>query len=194
MRALQSSAASSIALCVLVSGACGGPAQVTVSPTSPFSEADALLFDDGVDLMSDPSALGGRWSADWEREFKARVERSDAVLIGEVTTLRTDVDPEQQTTYRLVVRVEEVVRGKVPADEILLSASEGASGYSSVARSMKRIMNKRFVVLLKWYRSTDTKVDAHWHLMPASEPVTRRLTALTTEEVPAMRTVIVHEN
>src|SRR5215471_9682613 len=96
-------------------GACAGQSNTTAARvTSPFTATDSKLFDDGVDLVSDPDGLGGRWAEDWNTEMRDRVQRSDLIALVTVTTLLTDIDPEGHTTHRLVVHIDKSMKGEPP--------------------------------------------------------------------------------
>ena len=151
--------------------------------SSPFSERDAQLFDDGVDLMEDPDALHGQWRIDWERELTQRLDRSDAIVEGEIISTHVDSDPDQRKSYRVVLTVRKVHRGFLErgATEVSLTAREGSLGYGSVASNPERILRLPFVAFMK-YVEGPTHPVAHFHLTPPSIALRRALSELARED------------
>ncbi|HKP55341.1 MAG TPA: hypothetical protein VJV78_01395 [Polyangiales bacterium] len=170
--------------------ACAKPTTVPAHPTSPFTDADLKLFDDGLDTVADPDALGGRWAEDWNNEMLERVRRSDLIAIVEVTTLLTDTDPEGHTTHRLVVSVEKAMKGKPPADEINLSTPSVATGFPSIDSNKGRLLHMHLLGLLKWIELPDGSVSSHFHLASSSDKVVSRVRALMEKDQPQNRTII----
>jgi hypothetical protein len=175
---------------VLMLCACAGSAAGGAHVESPFTDADAKLFEDGVDFLADPDALAGRWAVDWETEMRGRVAASDLLAVVTVTALRTDIDPQQRTTYRLVAKASDVWKGQAPSDDLSLSVSQDAVGFSSVDGDRGRILNQQFLVFVKWYVNPSGTVSAHWHLSTASALVLTRVRAHLERQTPSHRTII----
>jgi hypothetical protein len=179
--------------------ACGA-SRPNARPTSKFTERHAEVFDDGVDLVADPEALGGRWRDQWSSELDRRVRAADLIALVKVHTLRTDVDLERQSTYRLLVEIQKEILGRAPEKEISLSVEEGQRGFNTIKGKEERILNQPFIAFIKWYRTANDEVAPHWHLAPASEPVLARTKWLVEERRDVdvrdegERRVIVHEN
>jgi hypothetical protein len=176
--------------CVLLLACAGKQTTAPARPTSPFTETDLKLFDDGVDTVADPDALGGRWADDWNNEMLDRVRRSDLIALVEVTTLLTDSDPEGHTTHHLVVEVEKVMHGKPPADEINLASPSVASGFPSVDSNKGRLLHMHLLALLKWVAQPDGSVTSHFHLASSADKVVSRVRALMERDQPQNRTII----
>jgi hypothetical protein len=179
-----------IAMSACASGGAGGATATTV-----YSEQHSKVFDDGADMLEDPGALEGQWSADWESEMDSRAAQSDIIAVVLVTTLRTDVAPEGTTTYRIVGTSKQVWKGEVPSDGLSLSVQEGALGYGTVDSQKQKILNGEFIAFVKWFRSAEGTAEAHWHLANATPPVVARVKDLLGQSAPGHRTVIkVHKN
>lgn len=174
---------------VMVLCACASSNGV-VRPSTPFSAQDQKLFDDGADLLGDPDALEGKWGVDWDTEMRGRVQSSDIIAVVAVTTLRTDVDPQGHTTYRIVVEPSHVWKGKIPPDGLTLSVKEGAIGYATIDQQKQNILNTSFIAFVKWYETPEGTVDAHWHMSIATEPVVRRVRTHMEQEAPTHDTII----
>jgi hypothetical protein len=172
-----------------------GSAPPTIQVTGPFTEDHGLAFENGLDLIENPTSLEGTWLRDWEEDIDRRVSLSDAIALVQITTLRTDVDLDRRETFRLVARVERERHGDL-ADEVTLVTRQSDPGYTSVRGNGDRILNQRFVLFLKWAEE-DGQIVARWHLSPAADRVVRRVNSLVerrhtpTEE---RRRVIVHEH
>ncbi len=157
-------------LVALAMAGCGssGPA---VRVTSPFTAEHAAVFDDGADFVARPDALDGDWREDWDRDLQKRVGFSDAIGVVTVTTLRTDTDLDRRTTYRLICHVDRMLYGESPGEEFELVVREGSDGYASVDGNDRRILQKTFVLFMKWYQPPAGQVAVHWHLSPASQQI-----------------------
>ena len=165
----------------LVSGcATTGAAGAGVRPTSAFTAADAHLFEDGVDLVGNPEDLSGRWAEDWSNEMRDRVARSDFVARVTVTTLRSDIDPQQRATHWLVANVGEVLKGKLPTKELAFASSDQSAGYGAIDRERDNVLHRPMLVLGKWAELDNGEVRPHWHMALASEQVVAVVRQLLT--------------
>jgi hypothetical protein len=178
-------------LAALVISACGSSSSTggALRPSSPFTEADAKVFDDGADFIGDPDGLAGRWAEDWDSEMQTRVAQSDLITTATISTLSTDIDPQQRTTYRLNAKPENALKGKAPSDDLTLSVSEDALGFVGVDRDRQRILSEGFVLFAKWYEKPDGSIGTHWHLSIASQHVLSRVRTLLERDKPK-RTII----
>lgn len=177
-----------IGLCL---AACGGPSNTTPArPTSPFTATDLRLFDDGVDLVSDPDGLGGKWADDWTIDMRDRVNRSDLIALVTVNTLLSDTDPEGHVAHRLVVEVGTAMKGLPPAAEINLSSLDSAAGFPTVDTNKNRLLHMRLLALLKWYAMPDGSVSSHFHLVADADTIVSRVQAHIERETPQNRTII----
>ena len=139
--------------------------------TTPFTAEHALVFDDGADFVARPDALDGDWREDWDRDMQRRVGFSDLICVVTVNTLRTDTDLDHNTTYRLIASVDRTLFGESPGEEQVLVVREGSDGYASIDGNDRRILNKTFVLFLKWYQPPSGGIASHWHLSPASQQI-----------------------
>jgi hypothetical protein len=158
-----------VALC-LCAGCASAPQYTlqTVHPSSEFLASDASLFSDGLDMAGDTAALGGRWAQDYADALSQRIDRADLIALATVTTLRTDVTPEQRRTHWLVVKLDKRFKGMF-SDELPLAVTEGAPGFESVARSRDELLHQQFMLFTKWQQEQDeAPVRARWHLSRAT--------------------------
>ena len=184
------------ALSAVLVASCAAAPTGPVRVTSPFSAEDATVFDDGMDFVLDPSELSGRWESNWAQEMELRVRRADWVATVNVPTLRASSDAQHRRSYRLIAERLEAIVG-TPPEEISLSAIEGqGAGYDSVRNHEELVLNHHFIAFVKYYRDEPTGlVLPHWHLSPASEPVTRHVLALRDRYRPTgRRSVHVHRD
>jgi hypothetical protein len=161
-----------LAACLLVglAGACGAR-RLEPTVSSPFTEADAGPFDGAADLLGVPGDLPGGWRVRWEEHLRLRAERSDVIAVVALPAARIDSTPERVTTYRLLARVERILKGEA-FETLELPLREGDPGWATVEGREDRILDGRFIAYVKWYRpSEDEPVRARWHLSPASEDV-----------------------
>jgi hypothetical protein len=151
--------------------------------SSPFTERDKQLFDDGFDLMEDPDALHCQWRIDWEHELTERLDRSDAIVEGEIVSTHVDTDPDQRKSYRVVLSVRKAHRGALGhgVNEVSLAAREGSLGYASLAGNPERILRLPFVAFMK-YADVAGRPVAHFHLTPPSLALRRALAELARED------------
>lgn len=196
LRALSVLAVATAAALALV--ACGAAAPA-LRVTSPFTAEHAAVFDDGADFVARPDALDGDWREDWDRDMQKRVGFSDLICVVTVNTLRTDTDLDRNTTYRLIAHVDRMLYGESPGEEESLVVREGSDGYASIDGNDRRILNKSFVLFLKWYQPPTGPIAAHWHLSPASQQIlqatSRMIERRNVAQNPEQREIIVeHAN
>ena len=175
---------------------CGGGIQ-SVRVSGEFTAEHAELFEDGFDFVKAPASLEGKWLQGWKEEIEKRVAYSDLVAVVTVNTLRTDVNPERQISYRVVAEIERRIYGDFPYAEIELTVDENAVGYASVNENQELYLNRAFVAYIRWYEKEDGEIAAHWHLSPASDGVvgaTESLIAERTENKRVRRKVVVHKH
>ncbi|MGE3632594.1 MAG: hypothetical protein AB7P00_22055 [Sandaracinaceae bacterium] len=176
---------------------CGGAQQPTIVAT-PFLAEHEPMFENGLDMVRDPDALGGAWLGTWQEELDQRITNADVVALVTIRTLRTDVDLERAETYRLILSVDRKYLGEV-ADELTLVVHQDEHGNGTIENNERRHLDQQFIAFEKW-QDTETGVRARWHLSPATDAVaseTRRLLASrrqVEDETQGRRTVIVHRN
>lgn len=177
-------------LCAATIGCASAPVTAPARPTSPFTDTDLALFDDGVDLVADPDALAGQWGDDWNLEMRDRVARSDLIALVKVRTFRSDTDPEQRTTHRLQVGVERALKGVPPDEELDLATADSAAGYPTIDSHKTRLLNMQLLLLAKWVATSSGAVGSHFHLVAASDKIVTRVQAHIERDRPQNRTVI----
>lgn len=137
-----------VLLVPVIAGAAGcGAAAPPIQVTGPFTDEHALAFENGLDLIENPTSLEGAWLREWEEEIDRRVSLSDAIALVEIRTLRTDVDLDRRETYRLVAHVTRQRHGELP-DEVTLITRQRDPGYSTVRGNADRVLNAQFVLFL----------------------------------------------
>lgn len=190
-------------LCVLVllaipaSWACGGGG--TEVHLTPFTAEQREVFEDGVDFVADPQGLEGRWREDWTRDLDRRVTWADVIAIVTVRTMRTDTDPNQRTTFRLMAEIGRSLLGDAPPD-VEMVVRQDSMGFDTVDGNHRQILDTEFIAFLKWYENENGDVKPHWHLSPSSDPVVSRTEYLIERrrDIPRRRdnvrtTTIVHQ-
>jgi hypothetical protein len=188
---------SSSLLIALALASCGGSQGMhgKMRPSSEFTSRDTGLFEDGVDLIEDPQGLEGQWRDDWENDLNERIARSDVIALGSVNTLRTDLDLDHQTSYRVVFAFERGLVGEPPAKELNLVSRSGAPGFSSIERDHANMLNHKFVVFMKYAvagQKDETAVATHFHLSPPSDVVLERIGTFKESKEPSHVRVIEH--
>ncbi len=180
---------------------CGGPQETVATVTSPFTSEHQAVFEDGIDLVRDPRVLEGQWLSSWEEELSRRVALADVVALVTIRTLRTDVDLERRRTYRLITHVDRVYLGQQVGEEIVLTVREGQGGFGTVETNEGQLLDRQYMVFLKWAEDEDGIVRARWHLSPATDQVASRVRAALrqredyeTESDGTQRRVIIHRN
>ena len=170
----------------------------SVSVSGEFTPEHAELFEDGFDFVKAPGSLEGEWLEGWRQDIEKRVNNSDFVAVITVTTLRTEVNLDRQTSYRVVAEIERKLYGDYPASEIELTTDENAYGYASVKENQEQYLNRVFVAYVRWYEKADGEVGGHWHLSPGSEAVvsaTESLIAQRTDKTKKkVHKVVVHKH
>jgi hypothetical protein len=168
----------SATLLVLAAVGCGASTTASTETlvTGPFTESHEAVFENGLDLVAEPDLLEGPWLETWEDDLDVRVTLADLVALTTVQTVRTDIDLDRDETYRLVVEVDRSYLG-VERDELTLTVREGEAGYDSVVTNATRLLQRQFLVFVKWVER-DGAVVPRWHLSPATDQVAGRVERL----------------
>ena len=184
----------------LLLAACGGGGGAEARVVTPFTAEHEPVFENGLDMVRDPSTLEGAWLSTWEDELDARVSLADVVGLVTVQTVRQDTDLDRRETFRLIVRVDRTYLGEVE-DELTLVVREADAGFGTIETSQQRILDQQFIVFVKWQRDDETDaIVARWHLAQATESIAGRVRDLlerrrqVREAEPGRRTVIIHRN
>ena len=195
-------------MCALAAmAACATAGHVPVA-TSPFTADDARVFDQGISYLTEPGALGGEWESDWRESLELRVQRADVVALVRGHTYREDTMPSRHRVYRLAMTVVDELYGEL--DEMVdLVSRESDEGHATIAGREEQILLRDFVAFIKWRRveatsaadgasaSRPDRVEAAFHLEPASEAVVDEVRALLGRmrtDVPGQTTVHIQED
>jgi hypothetical protein len=154
----------------LAGGGCGGSKPGGPDPEYPLTPQQAALFDDGVDMLETPEALQDTWRSDWDRETHERIAQSDQIVLGDVTTVRTQEDPGQAVSYYVVISVKRTLFGSPAGHELVLTARESAAGYGQLAEQRDRLLRKSVVAFVKYAKEGELIVP-HFHLAMPSQAV-----------------------
>lgn len=134
-------------------------------PATDFRTADALLFDNSVDLVASPVIVEGESGA-----FERRVVRADLVVAIRVQSLHSEF-VKRRSAYRLTVKVKDRLKG-ASSKELELRVADDEPGYRSVEVNEDRLLGDSFIAFVKWEADpTSSEPIAHWHLSPDSEAV-----------------------
>ncbi|MDH5671651.1 MAG: hypothetical protein OEZ06_05840 [Myxococcales bacterium] len=149
------------------------------------------LFDNGVDLIADPTGLQGAWLDQWQAELDERLGHADSIVEVEVSAVRTDTDPGRHTSYRIMVRVLRVLKGELEARELSLASLQSDAGFPSVERNGSQLLQRRFVAFLLRGVADDGAGRDHFHLSPPSQATLDRIAQAEGSHIEA--TTIVRE-
>lgn len=157
---------------LLVATGCGGSRKDVV--VADFRPGDEEVFDDAIDLVASPAIVQGEWGGDFER----RVDRADLIAVVKIETLRSNVDLDRRTTYRLSAAVRETFKGRT-VRELALQVGDHQGGFDTVRVNEDRLLREPFVAFVKWQDgSAPSEVRARWHLSPASLGVREKVAFL----------------
>lgn len=121
-------------------------------------------------MLEDPNALQDTWRSDWDQETRARISQSDRIVLGDVTTVRTQEDPGQAVSYYIVISVARTLLGEPVGSELVLTARESAVGYDKLGDERERLLRRSVVAFVKYAKEGD-RVVAHFHLAMPSQPL-----------------------
>jgi hypothetical protein len=159
---------SRFAVFVLVAAACfgcgGGGASAPDGTV--FTPDQDGRYGSGVDFVADPSAMEGAWSETWNKELEARVLDADVIAVVPVTTFRTSTTPRGERSYHLGGTPKRFLKGSLPKAELSLRSAPGDAGYGAVHGNDSRIIEKTYVMFLKWRTDANDpegKPEVRWH-------------------------------
>lgn len=174
---------------------CSGPTQ-TVQVTSPFNASLEGVFDNGADFVVDPEPLAGPWLAEWEESIDKRVTYADSITLFRVETLRNDTNLDRVNTLRLLGHIEKQRIGQIPTEQTL-TVNEHQPGYASIAGNEEKLLQKLFLLFIKWTHDEHGHVVPRWHLSPGTDKVVRRVNSLVEMnrgDNERRRRVVVHQS
>jgi hypothetical protein len=182
------------ALALALAGCGGGPTTPPIVYT-PLTPEDEVAFDNGADLIEDPTMLEGPALEDWETHIEILCARADAVVVVQITAVQTSLDLERRESFRLTGDVELERFGDVDA-QVSLIVRNGEPGYESIRRAEPRLLNQHYLAFIRWVEGDSGSPVARWHLSPAGERVSRRANTLLERRRPTedRRRVIVHDH
>ncbi len=159
---------------VLVSLAgCGGAFKTGDS----WDPKESRMFDDGVDLLQDISKLSGEWEYQAEQELEARTHLADMVAVVSVLAVQTNEDLEGIESKKIEVRIEDIIYGDAPGNDLALKSTSKSLGYSLILRHEQHLVGKH-IIFVRWFTEDDDSLGHHFHLSPASgklEKIVRKL-------------------
>ena len=154
--------------CALCVGSCGG-ADLKVGV--PWNPEDAPFFDDGADLIENPTILAGTWGGRQKNWMEGRVQLADVVAVVEIQAVQTDIDADVVNGTRIDVRVVNELYGVPPGDRISLQSLVNAPGHELIVRNEKRLYGN-FILFYRSFavqgKGSKETVGHHFHLSPAS--------------------------
>jgi hypothetical protein len=155
---------------VLLAAGCGGGFKVG----SPWNPNEARFFDDGIDLIKQPSKLGGEWAYNHEEELDARINLGDLTALVSVLTVQTTTDIEGKEAKRIEAQIVEEWYGKSPTETVFLQSSKASLGYPLILRHERHLTGK-FLVFIRWFDEEDGSLGHHFHLSPASTEMRKKV-------------------
>ena len=159
---------------------CGGSFKTGDS----WDPKESRLFDDGVDLLQDISKLSGQWEYQAEQELEARAHLADMVAVVNILTVQTNEDLEGIESKKIDARIEEIIYGDAPGNDLALKSTSDSLGYSLILRHEQHLVEKH-IVFMRWFTQDDKSLGHHFHLSPASgklEKIVRKLIATRVKE------------
>lgn len=163
-------------LCAVVA-ACGGMA---IRVSSPMTEADRRVFDDGADYIPDPAALDGPLGTSARDDRAERMRRADVVLAGVVSSLRLDRAADGRRSVRAVVSVRQRLFGTYGEHEIVLTAEDDEAGFDSLVGHERQLLERAVLVFVKWAEDGE-RVVARFHISPDGDAQRAAFAALRRE-------------
>lgn len=163
-------------LVAIMLGACKGTVVDPRMPTRQEKEwtgAEALLFDDGIDVGALPSGDGppGRDESN-ESLIPQRMDAADGVLLAKFIGVHTEPSGDRKR-YRLELAPEgEPYVGVAPPDApFVLALEPEAPAYGTVRAQDARLIGRKMVIFYRRYANDDGQAVIHFHLSPPTKPV-----------------------
>lgn len=161
---------------VLFSAGCGG-ASFSVGP--PWRSDDAVFFDDGIDLIENPTVLSGAWGDRQKNRTEGRIQLADVIAAVEISAVQSDIDMDKNEARRIDVTVLETLYGFLKDRRVSLKSLSSSPGFGSILRNEKHL-NGRFILFYRIFEIQDENGEKsfgrHFHLSPASAELTEHVT------------------
>jgi len=155
---------------LLLTVGCGGGFKVG----SPWNPNEARFFDDGIDLIKQPSKLGGEWAYNHDEELDARVNLGDLTAVVQVLTVQTTTDLDGKEAKRIEAQFTDVWYGETPTPKVFLQSSKDSLGYPLILRH-ERHLTGEFLIFIRWFDREDGTLGHHFHLSPASTEMRKKV-------------------
>ncbi len=131
------------------------------------AEAEASVFDDGVDLVDDPAKLSGEWETAAQMALQHRASSADMTAIVDISSIQTTKDVDGTEARRISVDLVELLYGATPEKTITFESAATALGNSLIVRHEQRL-DGAFIVFVRWFDRPDGTVGSHFHFSPSS--------------------------
>jgi hypothetical protein len=174
---------------VLCAAGCGG-AFSSVGP--PWRSEDAQFFDDGIDLIENPTVLSGAWGDRQKNWTEGRIQLADVVAAVEISAVQSEVDVDKNEARRIDAVVSDILYGSLKDRQVSLKSPSASPGFGSILRNEKQL-NGRFILFYRTFEiqgeDGEKALGHHFHLSPASsallEYVTQRVSLRVQAEAKA---------
>ncbi|MFO8070986.1 MAG: hypothetical protein R6V85_03840 [Polyangia bacterium] len=175
--------AAAVAVSLVAVAGCGGGFALG----EPWEPGEARFFDDGVDLMKQPSKLSGQWAYDQQQELDGRVTLADLIAVVEIGSVQTTTDLEGREAKRIEIEIVEKLYGEKPSDTLSLESNRESVGYPLVLRH-ERHLRGEFIAFLRFFEGEDGQRAQRFHLSPASAEMRKLVREKVEERIEAEQT------
>ena len=144
--------------------------------TAPFrtgnnwQAGEERFFDDGVDLIKDPSKISGEWAYRYENELDGRVQLADMVAEIDIFSIQTTRNVDNVEAKRIEVSIENILLGDAPEKSVVLESTRLSPGHELLLRYESHLSG-RFLLFIRWFANENGTLSHHFHLSPASDRV-----------------------
>ncbi len=132
-----------------------------------WQPGEERFFDDGVDMVGDPSKISGKWAYEQQDELTGRVQLADLIARVEILSVQTHRNIDGIETKRLTVEIVEIKYGHSPEQQLSLASLRDAPGHTLIQRYEKRLTG-HFILFIRWFETDDGSLGHHFHLSPAT--------------------------
>ncbi len=175
--------ATAVAVSLIALAGCGGGFALG----EPWEPGEARFFDNGVDLMKQPSKLSGQWAYDQQQELDGRVTLADLIAVVEIGSVQTTTDLEGREAKRIEVDIVDRLYGEAPSDTLSLESGRESIGYPLLLRH-ERHLSGEFIAFLRFFEGEEGQRAQRFHLSPASPEVRKLVREKVAERIESEQT------
>ena len=158
----------------------------TIQPGNPFSDSERRFFDDGLDVVENLDGIQGQFGFEEREALDARCNLSDVIAEITIVSVQDTEGVGGVAEKRIRIKVDRVIYGDMTGDELNLTSSANALGYTLLKRYETSLSGGKLLFLRTFEPAEGSEQSGHhFHLSPDSEAMKKSVVTLIDKRVEA---------